>query len=183
MKDLKNFDIPFIGLKEGEHKFEYKVNKEFFDFYDYNEFNNSEVKINLLFLKKATMFELEFKISGWVEVTCDLTNEFFHQPIKTTLNLVVKFGDKLNNENEELLILPHSEHTLNIAQYMYEAIVLAVPYKRIHPGIKDGTLQSDMLEKLKEFEITEENEYIENNQDIDPRWNKLKDILIDKKDE
>lgn len=181
MKDLKDFNISFIGLKEEEHHFEYVINSEFFEFYNYDEFNNSNVKIDLLFLKKTTMFELEFKLSGWVEVACDVTNELFEQPISSDLNLIVKFGSEFNDENEEILIIPHAEHTLNIAQYIYEAIVLAVPTKRIHPGIEDGTLQSEVLEKLKEFEV--DNEEIEGNQDIDPRWNKLKDILIDKKDE
>ena len=36
MKDLKNFDISFIGLKDGNHIFEYKIEKEFFDFFNYD---------------------------------------------------------------------------------------------------------------------------------------------------
>ena len=184
MKDLKEFDISFIGLKDGEHHFEYVIKKEFFDFYNYDEFNNSNVNVDVLFLKKATMFELEFKLNGWVEVACDVTNELFQQPISSNLNLIVKFGGEYNDENEEILIIPYSEHTLSVAQYIYEAIILAVPTKRIHPGIEDGTLHSDILDKLKEFEIdNQENEQVEENQDIDPRWNKLKDILIDKNKE
>ncbi|SDX70617.1 Uncharacterized metal-binding protein YceD, DUF177 family [Lutibacter oricola] len=182
MKDLKNFNIPFVGLKEGEHRFEYEINKEFFDFFEYNDFNNSNVNVDISFLKKATMFELEFNFTGWVEVTCDVSNELFQQPIESKLDLIVKFGSEFNNENEEILVLPHSEHTLNVAQYIYEAIVLAVPIKRIHPGIEDGTLKSEVFDRLKEFELKEESEQAEDNQDIDPRWNKLRDILIDKKD-
>ncbi|NLP57705.1 DUF177 domain-containing protein [Lutibacter sp. B1] len=181
MKDLKEFDISFIGLKEGMHQFEYKIEKLFFDFFEYDEFYNSNVKVDLSFLKKTTMFELNFDFNGWVEVACDLTNELYKQPIKSNIELIVKFGNEFNDENEELLIIPHSEFKINIAQYIYEAIVLAVPLKRIHPGVEDGTLHSDILEKLKEFEIKEEQEQEEENtKEIDPRWNKLKDILIDK---
>lgn len=184
MKDLKEFNISFIGLKEGEHNFEYVIKKEFFDFYNYNEFNNSNVKVELLFLKKATMFELEFKFSGWLEVACDVTNELFHQPISSNLNLIVKFGEEYNDENEEILIIPYSDHSFNIAQYIYETIVLTVPVKKVHPGIEDGTLKSEILEKLKEFQIdSQKNQEIEKNQDVDPRWNKLKNILIDKNKE
>ncbi|WP_457617327.1 YceD family protein [Lutibacter sp.] len=184
MKDLKEFDISFIGLKEGMHQFEYKIEKEFFDFFNYDEFYNSEVNVGVQFLKKATMFELSFQFNGWVEINCDVTNERYHQPIETSIDLVVNFGDEFNDENEELLIIPYSEYKINIAQYIYEAIVLDVPLKRIHPGLEDGTLHSEVLEKLKEFEIPEEVEEVDENkginQDIDPRWNKLKDILIDK---
>jgi uncharacterized metal-binding protein YceD (DUF177 family) len=179
MKDLKEFDISFIGLKEGNHRFEYVIKKEFFDFFNYDEFYNSNIEVVVDFFKKTTMFELNFHFKGWVNVTCDLTNEFFNQPIDSNMNLIVKFGDEFNNENEEILIIPYADYKFNIAQYIYESIVLAVPIKKIHPGVKDGTLKSEVLEKLKELEVKEK-DIEQNNQEIDPRWNKLRNILIDK---
>ncbi|HHB51632.1 MAG TPA: DUF177 domain-containing protein [Saprospiraceae bacterium] len=179
MKDLKDFDISFIGLKDGLHQFEYLIEKEFFDFFNYDELNDSNVIVQLNFLKKATMFELNFSFSGWVELACDITNELFHQPTKTEFELIVKFGDSYNDENEELLIIPQSEFKVNVAQYIYETIVLALPIKRIHPGVADGTLKSEILDKLKELEPKQLKNKIDI-EDIDPRWNKLKNILIDK---
>ena len=178
MKDLKEFDISFVGLKDGLHQFEYKIEKTFFDFFKYDEFFNSNVKVEVSFLKKISMFELNFDFSGWIEVACDVTNELFQQPFEESCAIVVKFGDEFNDENEELLIIPHSEFKINIAQNIYEAIILAMPLKRIHPGVKDGTLHSEVLEKLKEFEIKDKEEATI--MEIDPRWNKLKDIQIDK---
>ena len=182
MKDLKNFDISFIGLKDGVHQFDYNISKEFFDFFNYEEFYNSNVNVSLSFLKKPTLFELNFEFSGSLEVACDITNELFQQPIATKIFLIVKFGDEFNNENDELLILPHSDYKLNIAQYIYEAIVLTVPVKRVHPGVEDGTLKSEILDKLNEFKIKDKNiekKHLDvDSQDIDPRWNKLKSILI-----
>jgi uncharacterized metal-binding protein YceD (DUF177 family) len=151
MKDLKNFDISFIGLRDGVHQFDYNISKEFFDFFNYEEFYNSNVHVSLSFLKKPALFELSFEFSGSLEVACDITNELFQQPIETNIFLIVKFGDEFNNENDELLILPHSDYKLNIAQYIYEAIVLTVPVKRVHPGVEDGTLKSEILDKLNEL--------------------------------
>ena len=51
-------------------------------------------------------------------------------------------------------------------------IVLAMPVKKVHPGVKDGTLDSDLLKRLEELQPKEEK--LKNN---DPRWNKLKDLL------
>lgn len=179
MKDLKEFDISFVGLKDGVTQFEYLIEKKFFDFFNYEDFYNSKINVGLSFLKKVTMFELEFTFSGWVEIACDVTNELFQQPIESSLNLIVKFGDEFNDENEDFITIPYSDHKLNVAQYIYETIVLALPIKRIHPGVNDGTLHSDVLDKLKELEIKEEKEE-ESNGEIDPRWNKLKNVLIDK---
>lgn len=175
MKKLKGYIIPFIGLKLGKHQFEYKIDNRFFEFFDYDDFNSADVRVTLSFDKKPTMLELDFKAEGSVNINCDLTNETFDQPIDGALSLKVKFGQEYEEVNEELLILPHGEYEIAVQQYIYEAIVLAVPVKRIHPGVMDGSLKSEMLEKLEELRPKSAEEK-NNNGEIDPRWNKLKTL-------
>lgn len=178
MRNLAEFTIPFKGLKLGKHQFEYELDNRFFEHFEYEEFNSADVKIDLLFEKKSTMMELTFNAGGTVNVNCDLTNEPYDQPIENTLFLVIKFGDEFNNEDEDLLIIPHGEYEVNIQQYIYELVVLGVPAKRIHPGVEDGTLESDVLDKLEEHSLKSQKK--RNEDDIDPRWDKLKNLLNDK---
>ncbi|WP_392348955.1 YceD family protein [uncultured Polaribacter sp.] len=174
MKDLKEFNIPFVGLKEGKHLFEYKIDNTFFELYDYNEFEKSSINVTLEFVKKSTLFELEFTASGTVNVPCDVTNEYFDLEITATLPLVVKFGQEYNDENEEILILPHEVYQFSVAQFIYEMIVLGIPNKRVHPKILDGTMETEALEQL---EIKEEKTV----ETTDPRWDKLKNLITEKK--
>ncbi|HMQ44050.1 YceD family protein [Mariniflexile maritimum] len=179
MKPLKEFTIPFVGLKLGKHLFEYKIENPFFEYFEYEEFNNVNVDVNVVLDKKTTLLELNFKMSGFVNVNCDVTNEPYNQPIENAFDLVVKFGDEYNDEDTDILIVPHGTYEINIQQYIYELIVLAVPIKRIHPGVEDGTLDSDILKKLEELspKLKEEKDTEE---EIDPRWNTLKKLLTDK---
>ena len=179
MKVLKAFTIPFIGLKVAEHHFDYQIDKTFFQNFEYNEFNAADVKIDLKFEKKTTLLELYFSAIGSVNVNCDITNEPYNQAINDELKLVVKFGNEYNDDNEDILIVPHGEYEINVAQYIYELIVLAVPAKRIHPGVEDGTLQSEILSKLEELSPSEGDE-TKSSEEIDPRWNNLKKLLTDK---
>ncbi|PWH83994.1 hypothetical protein DIS18_05455 [Algibacter marinivivus] len=179
MKLLKEFTIPFVGLKIGKHHFDYKVKQTFFEHFEYDDFNDVNVSVNLELEKKTTLLELHFKISGWVNVNCDLTNEPYNQTIENEFDLVVKFGDEYNDENIDILIIPHGTYEVNIQQYIYELIILAVPIKRIHPGIEDGTLDSEILEKLEELSPKLEKNK-DKEEDIDPRWNTLKKLLTDK---
>jgi len=174
----KIYNIPFVGLKEGKHQFDFVIDNKFFETYPYDEILDAQLNVHLDFIKKSTLLELSFQASGTIKVACDLSNEHYNEPIEASLDLVVKFGDEFNNENEEVLIIPHSEFQIDVAQFIYEMIVLAVPRKKVHPGIEDGTLQSDILDKLEELKPKETN----NNQDTDPRWSKLKDLLTDKKE-
>ena len=174
MNALQDFNIPFVGLKLGKHSFTYHIDNKFFDEFQYEDFNSIECKVDIIFNKKPRLFELDFDFSGYALLNCDLSNEEYKEIIDSQLRLIVKFGDEFNDENEEVLILPHSDYQVNVAQYIYEGIVLALPLKRIHPGIEDGSLQSEVLEKLKEFEIRE-------TKTTDPRWDKLNDLLTQKK--
>ena len=180
MKNTKEYLIPFIGLKLGKHHFEYQINNAFFEIFDYNEYQNSNIKVNVVLEKKSTLLELSFKHKGFVNVPCDLTSEDFDLPIKGSMKLIVRFGEEFNNENEDLLILPHGEFEIDIAQYIYEMIVLSVPLKRVHPGVKDGSLKTEALSKLKELIVKEEKEENKEEENIDPRWDKLKQLLTDK---
>jgi uncharacterized metal-binding protein YceD (DUF177 family) len=108
-----------------------------------------------------------------------LTGELFDLPVKGKIKVVVQFGEEFNNDNEELLILPHGEHQIDVKQYIYEMIVLSVPLKKTHPGIKDGTLKTPALDKLNELTVKNQKQSIKE-EEIDPRWEELKKLLTDK---
>ncbi|MFM1753427.1 MAG: hypothetical protein RLZZ236_366 [Bacteroidota bacterium] len=180
MKKTKEYLIPFVGLKLGKHHFEYQIDNTFFDLFDYDEFQNSNIKVNAILEKKSNMLEISFKHEGIVNVPCDVTGEDFDLPIKSKMKLIVRFGEEFNNDNEELLILPFGEFEVDIAQYIYEMIVLSVPLRRVHPGVKDGTLESEALKKLNELAVKDIKKENKKEENIDPRWDKLKQLLTDK---
>ena len=124
------------------------------------------------------MLEFTLNFSGTVNVNCDVTNEPYDQQINGDYHFVVKFGEVYNDENEDILILPHGAHEVNIQQYIYESIVLAVPAKRVHPGVEDGSLKSEILDKLEE--LTPDGSEDSENSETDPRWDNLKKLLTDK---
>ncbi|WP_422090139.1 YceD family protein [Tenacibaculum ovolyticum] len=179
MKDLKEFNIPYVGLKEGSHLFEYQIGSTFFEAFKFDEFNNANLKTDINFVKKSTLFELSFSTKGTVNVPCDTTGELFDLEIEGFLDLVVKFGTEYNDEHDEILILPHEAYEINVAQYIYELIVLSVPSKRIHPDVLNGTMESEALNRLEKLRINEE-KTVEEKTSADPRWDKLKDLLTDK---
>ena len=55
---LKDFDISFIGLKQGNHELEYELNDSFFEHFGFNEFYNADLIIKAALTKGSTMMEL-----------------------------------------------------------------------------------------------------------------------------
>ena len=177
MMKHKEFSIPFSGLKQGKHNFNFEIDNTFFDSFEYDDFNDAKLNLDVLLNKTSVMMELDFEITGTVNVDCDITSEAYDQEISSELRLVVKFGDEYNDEDDEILVLPHGEHQVNVAQFVYEMAVLAVPQKRVHPGVEDGTLKSELLDKLNELQPKEKKD---NKEESDPRWDELKKLLTDK---
>ena len=167
------FVIPFVGLKNGHHSFEFKIDKTFFEAFEFFDFDHPTFTFKLDLEKKEQLLEFALQAKGVVGVECDLSMEPFEIPIDSTFDLIVKFGAEYNNDDDEILVLPHGSYQVDLSQFVYEMILLAVPSKKIHPQIEDGTLQSPILEKLKELEPKE----TKPQQDNDPRWDKLKDLL------
>lgn len=163
----RDFAINFSGLSLGSHDFTFELNDAFLQLFEYTEHQHLRATCTVVLVKHNTFLELSFETKGSVEVICDRSGEPFEQKIENAFLLMVKFGDAYNDEDDETLILPQGEYQLNVAQYLYELIVLAIPQKNIHPDVKSGKIKVDVLPEPKAT-IEEE---------IDPRWDKLKDLL------
>ena len=171
MKRSEKHILKFSGLKDELHEFSYSIKDDFFKSFNYNEFNSGHFKIKIQLIKKPTILELKFSSSGIINVNCSISNEPFDYNLVSNLDLVVNFGEYFDDSNDELLILPFGSHSIDLDQYFYEMIVLSIPIKLIHPGIEDGTLKSEILNRLKEFDINKEKSV-----NFDPRWNKLNEL-------
>lgn len=174
MKDIKDYNIKFSGLKLGVHQFDYQLDNEFFDLFEYRDFESSKLKAAVLLDKKSSWLELTFKLEGAVEVPCDLSSKLFWMDISHQLELVVKFGPEYDDSQEEILVLPMDEHQLNIAHYLYEITVLAMPLKRVHPEALESDEGREILKKLEELSPGQEKG---DEEETDPRWDKLKTLL------
>ncbi|MDO6738185.1 DUF177 domain-containing protein [Wenyingzhuangia sp. 2_MG-2023] len=174
MKPFKEYKIPFVGLKEGKHHFDFQIDKKFFDAFEFDEYGEVDFKVGLELTKKITFMELEFVANGTVRVPCDVTGEDFDMEVNGSLSLVVKFGETFNNELEDLLILPQGAYQVEVQQYIYELIVLSVPQKRVKPGVSSKEIKGveELEKKLKKESKKKESS--------DPRWDQLKQLL-DKK--
>lgn len=167
---MRDFDIVFSGLNLGKHQFNYALNDTFFEFFEYDSHHGLQGTATVILEKHNTFLELDFAFDGEIEVICDRSGMPFLQKLKDNFRLLVKFGEAFDDTDDENLILPQGEYQLNVAQYLYELVVLAIPAKNIHPDVKSGKIAPNIQpEKTNKTTIE--------NTEADPRWAKLKDLL------
>lgn len=170
MRVLGEYIIQFEGLKPGTHLFEFEVDTKFFEEFDCFEFDKALFKVELNLEKRSTMMLLNFSIDGSFTVPCDRCLDDVDILVNADEQLIVKFGSEVFNETDDILILPENEHEINVASSIYEFIMLNVPQKRTH---KKGKCNQAVIDELEKVEYKEE-------QEVDPRWAKLKNINLEK---
>ncbi|MFM7079423.1 MAG: YceD family protein, partial [Bacteroidota bacterium] len=85
--------------------------------------------------------------------------------------LLINRGDEAREESVDIIVIPHGELVLDVAQHIYEYISLQVPMRVVHPDDSEGRSGCDpeVIRKLEEE--PEHQDPIE-----DPRWDALKKL-------
>ncbi|MFW6371095.1 MAG: YceD family protein [Bacteroidota bacterium] len=164
------YDVEFKGLKEGLHEFEFEVQDTFFEHFEQGLVGKGDIQVGIRLEKRSSFMKLFFNLKGNVQLVCDRCLESYQQKIKSNYELFVKFGESEYEDDEIICILPE-EHKINVAQLIYEYIILSLPLKQVHPDLKNGEngCNKEMLKKIEEHKQREEEK-----KEVDPRWAALK---------
>ncbi|SIS51074.1 Uncharacterized metal-binding protein YceD, DUF177 family [Kaistella chaponensis] len=169
MDRLRNYDVVFSGLKNGKHQFQFEIDKKFFQLFDTEqEFTEPQIVADVLMEKHTTFLEFWIKTEGTVNLICDLTNDHFDHPLENEMKVLVKFGEEYDDSEIYVITIPSKDHAFNIAQLIYENVMLSIPMKKVSPHISKEDLE--ILEKFSpKVEMVEEPK-------SDPRWEALKQL-------
>ncbi|MFD2035290.1 YceD family protein [Belliella marina] len=187
MKFLKNYNIDIIKLKEGKHEFTFAVDKEFFEHFEASEFLHGGTLQATVHLDKLTsLMEATFEIKGDVILTCDRSLEEFGFPLSTEAKIIYKYGIEEIEITDDVLMITRDTPSINVAQLIYEFILLAIPAKKIHPDYAEEMDEEDfegdgelvyISNEISDGKFSDENETEDDSdENTDPRWEKLKNL-------
>ncbi len=172
MDRLEKYSIPFAGLARGSHPFEFEIDDQFFEAFENSVISKAKVHVELDFNKAETVLTLNFHLTGYITQTCDRCLEEFNIPVDERKILLVRFGIPGVGETDDIIVIPHSDHQINVAQHIYEYLSLMVPMRVVHPDDENGNpgCNPEFLNRL------------ENNPEStgDPRWEILKKLGLHK---
>lgn len=82
-KELKEYDIPFSGLKPGRYEYSYKVSQDLFGYFGYDDnWSDADIDVTVVLEKRTTLMDLHMQCEGTVLTPCDVTGEEFRLPGK-----------------------------------------------------------------------------------------------------
>jgi uncharacterized protein len=170
LKSLRNYSIPFTGLKLGKHQFEFVVNDAFFDEFEYSLVKKANLNCQVELEKQETMIILNFHITGTINTNCDRCLAQYPQQVDMHEQQVAKFSEEELGEDEEIITLTKNDHEINIAGLIYEYINVALPFITVCDDEGNTPYcDKEMLETLNKLSANDEQ-----NEKADPRWDALK---------
>ncbi len=158
----------------GEHRETYTIN---YDFLKANEdIKDAEIQIDTIATVKTNSVLFKFKIKGIINIMCDVCLDYFDYEIETEATLHVRFSDRYEFGQEDLdenntLTLSKNVEKIELTTHLYDFIILSLPIKKVHPldENQQRSCNPDFLRKLEELQTQTKT--------IDPRWDKLKQLL------
>lgn len=146
MDTTKGYSIAYKGLKNGVHDFDFEVGGALFEAYGSAEIKGGSCRAHVALTKTDTQLVADVAIRGEVVVACDRCLEDCRVPVEFEGRLLVKFSDQVREYDGEVLWLLPGEDEVDLAQYIYESIVLSLPYQRVHP---EGQCDPEMLRRFR----------------------------------
>ncbi len=172
MKNSREFEIAWMGVKPGVHEYLYELDDRFFADRDApQDVQDWKVTVKLRFDRHPDFFRLHFDVGGTVMVPCDRCGDPFPLALWDEFDLLVKLSGEEESHPEDddadVAFIPRTETVLNVADWLYEFTLLSLPLQRIHPNLPDGTpgCNPQALRLLGELS--------EHHDEVDERWKGL----------
>jgi uncharacterized protein len=176
LEGFAKYKIDIASLKIQDYEYIFSIQNDFFALFPHSLIERGDLAARLRLRKSETMIELDFAIQGKVELICDRSLEPFEHPLKVREKLILKFSDHNEEVTDELEFIARGTIDINVAQYLYEFISLAVPVKKLHPKFQNEP--DDDADEILVYssENTDNQADSSSEEKIDPRWQALKKL-------
>jgi uncharacterized metal-binding protein YceD (DUF177 family) len=174
-KDLKSKDyiIEFTKLIKGANEFTFVIDAKFLSLFEGEHPLHADVKVNMQLVKTEMMHNLHFDFAGHAALECDVCLDEFLMPIKNNFHLIMRISEMENYSDDEIIYITPKLLEFDLTQYLFDSFMLSLPIKKTC-NLGNKECNAEVLRKLEEMRATDNTEKEEN---VDPRWDKLKGIF------
>jgi uncharacterized metal-binding protein YceD (DUF177 family) len=158
-------------IPEGESRQVRSLAPETLDLDSYR-FEGGEIIID--FYRARHFIRTSYALEAGVELVCDRSLEAFIYPVSTSYEVVFKTDVQKETEDEDAAVrrFDFSSNTFSIEKEVRDSIMLEIPMQKIHPRFLDEEGNSKQFGTKSFGDIAPEEEQ----QKMDPRWEKLKEL-------
>ena len=174
-KFVREYSLNVVRLGLGKHKDSFEINDAFFAHFEHSMVNAGQVLAELEIEKFPTHLDVGFHLKGEVELTCDRCGSPYPYEVNHSFRIIYSFDPELDFEGYEVMYVNNQESHLDMVQELYDFVHLALPMRKV----PEREVHLCAPEVLKLLGLTEEGEPVEEREEekeVDPRWEALKNL-------
>lgn len=178
VRKLNEFDIQIATLSNKVHTYDFVLDNAFLALFDQNLVNGGHLNAHVVLDKTDLLLQFEFKITGTINLTCDRSLDEFDYPVEIDELLLVRYGAVETELDDNVWQILPGTQAINIAQHLFDYVVLAIPMKKLHPRFYEIDEDPD-AEHILIYSSSVPKDDSSNSDDdetADPRWDALKKI-------
>jgi uncharacterized metal-binding protein YceD (DUF177 family) len=163
MTSKRLYEIAFVGLKHGEHEFNYELGDKFFIEKGAEDIENMRATVKLLLEKNRDFMLLKIQTGGNAQVNCDRCGNVLQVSLWDEFNMVIKLIENPEEMNEQeqdadVFYIARSESHLDVSDWLYEFVLLSIPTQHVCGDDEKGEslCNKDVLKKLEEMRLIAE---------------------------
>jgi uncharacterized metal-binding protein YceD (DUF177 family) len=169
--------IPFSGLSQGEHHFNFEIGNKFFEQIENSLIKKGNAIVDIQLIKMSVMLQMHMSFTGQAQIECDRCLGEVFIPLSGKDELIVKLGGEEINDSSNIITIGAKDAEVDITLFVYEMIALNLPFRKIPCEILNDTSVCDQemllkLEQLRRDELPQSDE-------TNPLWeslNKLRNL-------
>lgn len=169
--DTYKVDLLRSSFKDGQIAFD--IDDDFFAAID-GMINRGNLKTTVDCRCTGSMYKFEIHSVGSIVVPCDRCLADLELRIDTVDELVVKLGEEYSDEGD-CVIVPEAEGVIDLAQYIYEFIVLSMPIVCTH---EPGKCDDAMMLEFSKHQATRSGYEDDENEEFNPNYDEDEDVDV-----
>ena len=136
--------IPIAHRAEGTYQYDFELKPSFFASFAHSIIPKGKGHIHVQVQKTRTLIQVDFHIQCAIGLCCDRTLKPYTQSLDICKKMMVKFAEKEELCDENVLFLPYHTSHMTLDQHIYDYICLALPMRKLHPSEKDATVDNKL---------------------------------------
>ncbi|NOT36785.1 MAG: hypothetical protein HOP11_05360 [Saprospiraceae bacterium] len=170
MDYLKQYSIPFKGMLDGLHEYEFKLGNDFFKRFNESPIQDAEIQAIIQADKQGSLMSVELQIQGSMRTGCDRCLSEIELELKANYQFVLKRSEGESDDPDLFFIQPDASEWL-IADVLYEYSCLSIPIvKEIDcSSMKNPPCNQEVLQRIQKEE---------NNPESNPLWDELRRLNL-----
>lgn len=155
---LTEYKLRLASMSEGSHVLHFSCDTGFFTALECDDITDADLRVELHIDVRHDTYAMTFNIEGEVSTPCDRCLEPVRIALDEEYRLNVRYGADYDDTKDEILVIPESETTFDVAPIIRDTVLLGLPIRRVHP---EGECNPEAERTLHDHavDIDEEDDY------------------------